>query len=200
MDFMLCIDTARPLQGAAVVAALEKCARSAEGNGNKLCGAWTTDFGEVDQVVSLWEVEKPHTPDGNLFAPQLDCADKLASRESKLLKLAFPFTRSVEGSHFYDYRSYTVHPGAREKFLAYMEPALVVRRKYSQNIGVWVPATGNADQIIHIWAYRDLAHRATARGGAVTEPAWREYLGNIAPLLQRMQTGLLTPTGFSPLK
>jgi len=77
---------------------------------------------------------------------------------------------------------------------------LPVRTQYSRNVGVWTPVDGNSDQIIHIWAYRDLADRARARAGAWQEPEWHSYLDHIFPLIRQMQNALLMPVKFSAMQ
>jgi len=200
---VLCTDTARPLQAASVAGALEAATRESPGALSALCGAWTTEFGAVDQVVSLWRATVPFEPashDDRLFSPPLDCPERLDHRVSELLTCVFPGLERAEGHAFYDFRRYTLRPGTRGQFLEFMAAALPVRRQHSHNVGVWVPVTGNPDQIIHVWAYRDLAHRNQARAGAWAEPAWQEYLRKIEPLLLRMRTDMLAPLGFSPLR
>jgi hypothetical protein len=81
-----------------------------------------------------------------------------------------------------------------------MLPALAWRERHSPNIGVWVPCTGNLDEVIHLWGYEDLAHRMRARAASFEDPDWTAYLPTVYPMLTRMQSEIMIPTSFSPLQ
>ena len=74
-----------------------------------------------------------------------------------------------------------------------MKKVMPVREKHSPNLGIWTPLTGSPDRIVHLWAYRDLAHRTEARAGVAKEPEWKTYLDKIMPLLRSMTSMLLMP-------
>jgi len=54
--------------------------------------------------------------------------------------------------------------------------------------------------VCHIWAYPDLNARAEARGNAMKDPAWQEFLKVGLPLLEEMQSTIMLPAPHSPLK
>ena len=56
------------------------------------------------------------------------------------------------------------------------------------------------NQIVHLWAYNDLNHRAEVRAKVMQEPAWKEFLAKGNPLLVEMQSIVLTPAETSPLR
>ena len=53
---------------------------------------------------------------------------------------------------------------------------------------------------MHLWAYRDLNHRADVRGNALRDPDWQAFLAKSTPLLTEMQSVILIPTETSPLR
>jgi len=100
----------------------------------------------------------------------------------------------------YEQRTYTLHPGKVPEYLQHMKAVLAVREKYSKLVGFWSTEIGELNQVVHIWAYDDLAHRAEVRAAVAKEPEWQAFLGKIHPLLLRMESKILTPADFSPLR
>ena len=81
-----------------------------------------------------------------------------------------------------------------------MLAALPFRERYSRNIGVQTPMDGDVDQVLHLWGYADISDRMRARTGAFADEDWRRYIATIYPLMRRMNSQVLLPTRFSPLK
>ncbi len=196
MRFELWTDTCAPGTVPAAVAALGAGAAAAAPK--RLEALWNTEFGETDQVISLWSIaDESGAPAG--VDPALP-AGLAITRQIRPMQLELPYDREFTGGHIYDFRFYTLRPGARDAFMAEMRAVLPVRKRHSSNVGVWTPLAGNPDQVLHIWAYRDLADRNRARAAAWAEPAWQRYLQAVFPLLVRMQTALLVPAPASPMQ
>jgi len=53
---------------------------------------------------------------------------------------------------------------------------LPAREKYSKIVGLWQTEAGQPNEVCHIWAYPSLNARAEARGNAMKDPAWQEFL------------------------
>lgn len=194
MYFELFIDTCAP--GCTAHALDAVAARASAGDNHALEAAWSTEFGEADQVLSLWSA--PQGPGSR--RTEHDDLPATVSRDIRVLRAEMPFDRAFTGGHVYDMRVYTLHVGMRETFMAHMREALPARMKHSRNVGVWTPLTGNRDQVIHVWAYRDLAERNAARAAAWQESSWQGYLKEIFPLTLRMRNALLVPASFSPMQ
>jgi hypothetical protein len=68
-----------------------------------------------------------------------------------------------------DHRTYELQPGRRREFLAlYEKEGLPVQKKHLGNlVGFFTTEVGNVNEIVHIWAYEDLAdpHPPTCRNG-----------------------------------
>ena len=156
-------------------------------------GRWFCEFGRLNQVYTLFDhdvVTSPRFPSeisgyatahpGNVFA-----------RETRLLAAAKEYSPSSE--RLLEWREYSVFPGQADKFVQLMLGAMPVRQRYSVNVCVWTPLHGDMDRVIHLWAYRDLAHRSEARAGVAREPGWKPYTDAIVPLLREMQSTLLLP-------
>jgi hypothetical protein len=57
---------------------------------------------------------------------------------------------------------------------------------------------GNVNEIVHVRAYDDLAHRTTRRAAMAADPAWQAYLQKGREMMTTMNNKILVPTAFSP--
>ena len=202
MEFELTIDLCQPGTIELTLGALEAFAETARATqGLYLEASWQTDFGATDEIVSLWSTRDDRSVNAAGIARFLAAPLTASStRQHRPLSLEMPFDNNFKGGHIYDFRQYRLKPGTLEKFLQHMSQALPVRKRHSRNVGVWTLRSGPRDQIIHVWAYKDLADRDRARREAWREDLWQVYLSRIFPLTERMQNALLTPVAFSPMQ
>jgi NIPSNAP len=59
---------------------------------------------------------------------------------------------------------------------------------------------GPLNSVVHLWGYRDLAHRAEVRKALAADASWQAAVGRLMPLLQSQEATILVPTGFSPCR
>ena len=69
-----------------------------------------------------------------------------------------------------------------------------------RSVGLWATDAGQPNEVCHIWAYPDLNARAAARGNALKDPAWQEFLGKGTQLLEEMHSTIMLPAPHSPLQ
>jgi hypothetical protein len=102
----------------------------------------------------------------------------------------------------FDYRTYELQPGRLREFLAlYEKEGLPVQKKHLGNlIGFFSTEIGNVNEIVHIWAYEDLADRTRRRAAMAADPAWQAYLQKSREYMKHMNNKILVPTSFSPTK
>jgi hypothetical protein len=100
----------------------------------------------------------------------------------------------------YELRVYRTHPGKVPEWLGHFRDAMPVREKYSAPVAIWSTEIGPLNTVVHLWGYRDANHRAEVRRAALGDAGWQAFLGKATPLLQTMESTLLTPTSFSPLR
>lgn len=178
---------------------------------SKLVGYWTTEIGELNQVVHLWEYENfdHRTRVRAALARDKAWQTKYLARsrsmvqrqESMVLVPAdfWPFTPPT-GTGIYELRSYRLHPGKVPEWLELFKAGLQTRQKYSKPVAVWSSELGELNRVAHLWRYESLEHRAQVRKAAMADPAWKEAVGKLGPLMQVMEAKILIPTEFSPLK
>jgi len=65
---------------------------------------------------------------------------------------------------------------------------------------LWQTEVAQLNEVVHMWAYRDLNDRAAARAKMAQEPEWQAFLGKSTALLANMQAIVLNPAPFSPMR
>ncbi len=177
----------------------------------KLLGYWSTEHGTLNQVVHIWE----HADLAARAAARAGLAREerwvkeylpvsgplLQSQTNMILNPVdwYPF-RPTSGMGLYELRSYRTHPGKTAEWLAHFRDAMPAREKYSAPVGIWATEIGPLNTAVHLWAYREASHRAESRKAALADPAWQAFLQRANPLLQAMESTLMTPAAFSPLR
>jgi len=101
----------------------------------------------------------------------------------------------------YDMRIYDLKPGAVPEYMAAVkEIALPVRQQYGVKLaGFYYTEVGVLNRVVHIWAYRDMAHLEQARQASSQDPRWvKEFLPRVRPLIVRQEDHLVRAADFSP--
>ncbi len=170
---------------------------------SKLAGCWHTEIGPLLQVVELWpfedrrhraEVAEAVRRDGEW--PTLD-GDLALSADIELLEMA-PFIRPLDGTaqHLgpvYEMRLYRIRDGQMPSLLERWEPMVARRQEVSPLVGVWTTENG---RFIHLWAYRDLAHRDAVRAEVRRLGIWPP---DSMEFLLTQENKIMLPASFSPL-
>jgi hypothetical protein len=97
-------------------------------------------------------------------------------------------------------RIYTALPGkAAEYVRMYTEEGFAIQRPILGNlVGYFTSEIGTLNQIVHMWAYEDLADRAARRATLLSDPRWKAYSAKVTPLLLNQENRILVPAPFSP--
>jgi hypothetical protein len=177
----------------------------------KLEGYWMTEIGPLNQVMHMWsyrdydertrlraELGKNPRWTGE-YLPLL--RPLLLRQDVRLLNaIRAPVAPETTGN-VYELRNYRAKPaGAAKQWLDAFTTVLPAREKYSKIVGLWQTEAGQPNEVCHIWAYPSLNARAEARGAAMKDPAWQEFLGKGPPLLEEMHSTIMLPAPHSPLQ
>lgn len=101
----------------------------------------------------------------------------------------------------YELRVYTLQPGKVPEFQALIEKeALPIISKYSKLVGWWSTEVGPLNEVVHLWAYEDLTHRARARQAQAEDPQLQAFRPKAQAMVVSQYNKLLTPASFSPLQ
>jgi hypothetical protein len=99
-----------------------------------------------------------------------------------------------------DHRTYTVAHGRMAEYLERYEtmglPAQL--RHLGRLVGFYVSDIGPLNQVVHLWAYDDIADRETRRARMATDPQWQAFLTANAGIFTQQDIKILKPTSFSP--
>jgi hypothetical protein len=98
-------------------------------------------------------------------------------------------------------RTYTFHPGKLAEFLQIYEAEILeIHTRYLPLIGYFTTEIGTLNQVITMWGYADMAERESKRARLYADPAWIALAPKTTHLIQTMQTEILRPTHFSPIR
>ena len=176
----------------------------------KLEGFWSTEFGTLNQLVHLWsyadlnEREKLRAALGQNerwrkeYVPQI--RPLLIAQENKILSAELPLTPPSDTGNVYELRWYRAYAGRAGEWLEHFKAIMPTRDKYTRRVGLWQTQAGQLNEVVHMWAYRDLNDRAAARAKLGQDPDWQAFLGKSVSLLANMQAIILNPAAHSPMK
>ena len=175
-----------------------------------LVGWFSSEIGVLNQLVHIWEwkdleerqrqrvVLRARPGWVDVYNPQVDRL--VHRREVSIINPALPVKAPGSTGNFYELRRYRVLPGKLATWLELFKGALPVREKYSKIVGLWQSEIGEQNEVMHLWAYKDLKERAEVRAKALLDPEWQSLLSKSAPLLFHMRSTILVPAKFSPLQ
>lgn len=177
----------------------------------KLLGYWSTELGPLNQVVHLWEyadlaarttARAGLAKDERWVKEYLPTSGPLLDSQENMILTPFdwaPF-RPTTGMGIHELRVYRLHAGKAAAYSETMREALPIREKHSAPVGYWLVDIGPLNSIVHLWGYRDLAHRAEVRQALRDDPAWQTAAGRLMPFLQSQEATILVPTSYSPCR
>jgi hypothetical protein len=98
-------------------------------------------------------------------------------------------------------RTYTLYPGKMAEFLAlYEAEGLTLHTRYLPMLGYFVSDIGTLNQVITMWGYESMQQRDDLRAQLYADPAWIAFGPKTTPFIQKMETMILRPTSFSPIR
>jgi hypothetical protein len=179
-------------------------------NYGKFEGGWTTEFGTLNQYVHLWgfaDLNERERLRGELAKNEAWNKEYLPisrpmmlAQENKILKAVVPMTPPSDTGNIYELRWYRAHVGKAGEWLEMFKAVLPTRDKYTRRVGLWQTESGQLNEVVHMWVYKDLNDRAASRAKMAGDPAWQAFIAKSPALLQQMQSMVLIPVPHSPLK
>jgi hypothetical protein len=97
----------------------------------------------------------------------------------------------------YEFRTYDLKPHSLAEVEKRFGEAYEFRKQFSPLAAFWHTEIGPLNQIIHVWAYKDLAERTRIRDTAVKEGAGK-WPPKTAEFLVRQRSEIFMPFDFSP--
>ena len=102
----------------------------------------------------------------------------------------------------FEMRTYTIKIGELNNYISLFEQVgMPIISKYSTLIGYWHTETGELNQVIHIWSYRDLNERAEKRAELYKDESWlTDFIPKAMLMLEKQESKILSAANFSPIK
>jgi hypothetical protein len=99
-------------------------------------------------------------------------------------------------------RCYTLKPGTVQLYYQdYSARGLKIQQPILGNlIGYFHTEIGELNQIVHMWGYESLAERERRRASLASNAEWQGYLKQSPDIILKMETRILIPAPFSPIK
>jgi NIPSNAP len=176
----------------------------------KFEGGWTTEFGTLNQYVHLWsyaDLNERERLRGELAKNPSWTKEYLPlsrplmlAQENKILTPVVPLTPPSDTGNIYELRWYRAHVGKAAEWLELFKGVLPTRDKYTRRVGLWQTETGQLNEVVHMWVYKDLNDRAASRARMAQDPQWQAFIARSPALLQHMQAIVLLPVAHSPMK
>lgn len=97
-------------------------------------------------------------------------------------------------------RTYTLKPMTLGAYLKrYQEEGLAIQQPILGTlVGYFSTEIGPLNQVVHLWAYDDLADRDRRRAQLKSDPRWVKYLAAMGDCLVAQESKILIPAPFSP--
>ena len=97
---------------------------------------------------------------------------------------------------------YTVKPGTVHVYYQDYQPrGLEIQTRILGNlIGYFHSEIGELNQIVHLWGYESLAERERRRALLAADPDWLAYLKQSPDIILKMESRILVPAPFSPIR
>ncbi|EIM92323.1 NIPSNAP-domain-containing protein [Stereum hirsutum FP-91666 SS1] len=176
----------------------------------KLTGNWEVIIGEQDTFYHVLEYENyagfdkawarilnsEHAKAHAALAPYLRSRSTQLNQEFAFLPTAPPHT---EGGIF-EMRTYQLNPGTLLEWEGAWRRGIDARRKFVEPVGAWYAQVGRLHQVHHLWQYPDLATRKEMREQAWQLDGWADTVSKTSQLAKFMDSYLMVPLSFSPLK
>ncbi|TFY80527.1 hypothetical protein EWM64_g3479 [Hericium alpestre] len=176
----------------------------------KLTGNWEAIVGEQDTFYHVLEYENyagfdkawkklqnsEHTRAFQALRPCLTSRTSQLTQEFAFLPTAPPH----EEGGIFELRTYQLVPGKLLEWEQTWRRGIEARRKFVEPVGAWFSQVGRLHQVHHLWQYRDLHARKEMREQAWQVDGWADTVGKTARLAKYMDSIVLTPLPFSPLK
>ena len=99
-------------------------------------------------------------------------------------------------------RTYTLKPGTvHVDYEDYNPRGLAIQTRILGNlIGYFHTEIGELNRVVHLWGYDSLAEREKRRKALFEDKDWLEYLAQSPDMVVAMESRILVPAPFSPIR
>ncbi|KAF3941292.1 hypothetical protein ABW19_dt0201185 [Dactylella cylindrospora] len=181
-------------------------------SGVKLVGSWLTEVGEGDVFVHIWEYNGYagyHETHRYLNSqPETHKYDKelrkyIQSRSNSIAQefSFWPTTQPRTLGGIFELRSYTLYPGNLLEWETHWRKGLAARQSQGmEGVGAWFTQIGGLNEVHYLWQFGDLKGRQSLREKSWQAEGWADTVHKTIPLIAKMQSRIMLPLPWSPVK
>ncbi|KAI0314767.1 NIPSNAP-domain-containing protein [Amylostereum chailletii] len=176
----------------------------------KLSGNFEVVVGEQDTFYHIIEYENPAGFDkawakilNSEHAKAQDAMRPFLRSRTTQLSQEFAFMPTKpprEEGGIFELRSYQLNPGTLLEWESAWRRGIEARRKFVEPVGAWYSQVGRLHQVHHMWQYPNLETRKEKREQAWQLDGWADTVHKTSQLAKYMDSFLMVPLPFSPLK
>jgi len=176
----------------------------------KLTGSWETLVGNQDTFIHILEYENYAGYDKTMelirssehAGTYKSLLPHVTSRSTQLAQefAFFPTAPPRAQGGVFELRSYQLKPGTLLEWENTWRRGIEARRKFVAPVGAWFSQIGRLHQVHHMWQYPSLEARKETREKAWQIDGWAETVAKTAQLAKFMDSFILLPLPYSPLK
>ncbi|GAA5961467.1 hypothetical protein JCM8115_003459 [Rhodotorula mucilaginosa] len=179
----------------------------------RLIGSWEIVVGEVDTFVHIFGYEgiagfektkyEIRASKGHLQFFNKEILPLIQSRTSQINN-EFRFwncSPAEAKGGIYELRTYDLYPGSLLEWEQHWRVGLEARVATGHYpVGAWFSQIGHLHQVHHMWQYDDLEARKARRAQSWEKEQWSSTVARTAKLCSSMNSQILKPLPFSPLR
>ncbi|EEY16158.1 NipSnap2 [Verticillium alfalfae VaMs.102] len=162
-------------------------------------------------LVGSWRTEIGDTNTFGEYTPTCTCTDSSRRRSSAASSTPgrTPSCRSspsgprrprASSAASLSCARYTLHPGNLLEWETHWRRGLKARREVMEGVGAWFVQIGDLNTVHHLWQFANLEERKIRREQSWQIEGWSETVHKTVPLIQKMESRILTPMPWSPVQ
>lgn len=112
----------------------------------------------------------------------------------------WPTTPPRELGGVFELRSYTLHPGNLLEWETHWRKGLKARKEVMEGVGAWFVQIGDLNTVHHLWQFANLEERRLRREQSWGVEGWADTVHKTVPLIQTMESKIMVPMPWSPVR
>lgn len=174
-------------------------------------GVWTSEFGPLNQVWSLWQYDS--FEERSMLRAALaknprwrdECVPQMrplmARQDVSLLNPVKPLVGPAFEGGVYEVLVHRTQVGAARSWVTMFLELLPADAALDlASLGLWTGEVPQPNEVTILSSYPDMAARSEAKAERQTEPRWGAFLANTTGMVVATEAALLLPTKFSPMQ
>ncbi len=172
----------------------------------RMVGMFHCDHGQLNRVMHIWEYENAgHREETRRAVAEHDwwpppIGHLLKKQVTKIMTTPTfrPEPRLGEYGSIYEFRTYTIYPGKLAEMEKLWTPHVASREELSPLAALFMTESGELNEWISVWPYKDPNQRAEVRVKSFKMPNWPSP--GTPPLIEFQLSELWLPSPYSLMR